>query len=206
MSARRERKKMELSVVPTAPAPPGVPTRVPGDDDVLLQRIAERDRAAFEALYKRYARPVYALALRRLGDREGAQEAVQETFAAVWRSARSFRPERGAASSWLYAIARNAVVDRFRSRPEPVAEPPETVSEQAGPHERAEQQWLAWRVHSALAQLPDRERRVLELAYWSGLSQSEVAEQLEIPLGTVKTRTRSGLARLERLLEGEDVQ
>jgi RNA polymerase sigma-70 factor (ECF subfamily) len=207
MSARRDDDKMELSVVPTAPAPSsGAPLRMPGDDEALLQRIAARDRDAFEALYKRYARPVYALALRRLGEREGAEEAVQETFAAVWRSARSFRAERGAASSWLYAIARNAVVDRFRSRPEPVADPPERVSEQAGPDERAEREWVAWRVHTALAELPERERRVLELAYWSGLSQSEVAERLDIPLGTVKTRTRSGLARLGRLLEGEDVR
>jgi len=196
-----------MSVLSATPAPPaGAHTPPPDRDEDLLRRVADRDRDAFETLYRRYARPVYALAVRRLGDREGAEEAVQETFAAVWRSARSFRPERGAASSWLYAIARNAVVDRFRARPDPVAEPPETISEQAGPDERAEAGWLAWRVHRAVSQLPQHEREVVELAYWKGLSQSEVASRLEIPLGTVKTRTRAALARLADALEGEDVR
>ena len=205
MSTRRDDDRM--SVLSAAPAPPaGAHTPPPERDEDLLRRVADRDREAFDALYRRYARPVYALAVRRLGDREGAEEAVQETFAAVWRSARSFRPERGAASSWLYAIARNAVVDRFRARPEPVAEPPETISEQAGPDERAEAGWLAWRVHRAVSQLPQHEREVVELAYWKGLSQSEVASRLEIPLGTVKTRTRAALARLADALEGEDVR
>jgi RNA polymerase sigma-70 factor (ECF subfamily) len=175
-------------------------------DGKLLRRIASGDEAAFESLYRAYARAVYALALRRLGDREAAEEAVQETFAAVWRSARSYRPERGAASSWLYAIARNAVVDRFRARPEPVADPPEQPDTDAGPAERAEHGWLAWRVHRAVQALPERERRVVELAYWHGLSQSEVAERLEIPLGTVKTRTRSALARLADVLDEEGLR
>jgi RNA polymerase sigma-70 factor (ECF subfamily) len=196
-----------MSVLSAAPAPPaGAHSPPSARDEDLLRRVADRDRDAFEALYRRYARPVYALAVRRLGDREGAEEAVQETFAAVWRSARSFRPERGAASSWLYAIARNAVVDRFRARPEPVAEPPETISEQAGPDEHAEAGWLSWRVHRAVSQLPEHEREVVELAYWKGLSQSEVASRLGIPLGTVKTRTRAALARLAGALEGEDVR
>jgi len=195
-----------MTAISAAPIPSGMQMNPADSDDDLLRRIAARDGAAFETLYRRYARPVYALALRRLGEREGAEEAVQETFAAVWRSARSFRPERGAASSWLYAIARNAVVDRFRSRPEPTAEPPDTVAEQLGPDERAEAGWLAWRVHRAVGELPAREREVLELAYWKGLSQSEVASRLGIPLGTVKTRTRAALAHLAGLLEGEDVR
>ena len=182
------------------------PARRADEDGELLRRVASRDGRAFETLYHRYARPVYALALRRLGNRESAEEAVQETFTAVWRSAGSFRRERGTASSWLYAIARNAVVDRFRAQPEPVAEPPEQIADEAGPADRAEHAWLAWRVHRALEELPERERRVLELAYWQELSQSEVAEQLEIPLGTVKTRTRSALARLARMLEEEAVR
>ncbi|MBD0329478.1 MAG: sigma-70 family RNA polymerase sigma factor [Thermoleophilia bacterium] len=182
------------------------PTASAGEDSRLVVRVAAGDGNAFEELYRRYARPVYALALRRLGDREGAEEAVQETFAAVWRSARSFRPERGGASSWLYAIARNAVIDRFRARPEPVAEPPDEAADEPGPGERVESDWLAWRVHYAVAELPDREREVIELAYWSGLSQSEVAARLRLPLGTVKTRTRSALARLAEALDAEGVR
>lgn len=180
------------------------PGRVSDGD--LLGRIAERDRVAFDELYARYARPVLGLALRRLGDRGRAEEAVQETFAAIWRSARSYRPERGAGGPWVYAVARNAIVDRFRARGEPVAEAPDRPDEARGPAEQAEAADVAWRIHRALAELPASERTVIELAYWSGLSQSEVSSYLDIPLGTVKTRTRSGLARLASILEQEDLR
>jgi RNA polymerase sigma-70 factor (ECF subfamily) len=172
-------------------------------DAELLARVAERDRAAFEVLYHRYVRSVFGLALRRLGDRGRAEDAVQEAFTAIWRSASSYRPERGAAGAWLYAVARNAIVDRFRSAGAPAAEVPELVAGTPGPAEHAEASDAAWRVHRALEELPRRERDVLELAYWSGMSQSEVAEYLNVPLGTVKTRTRSALSRLAGLLEEE---
>jgi RNA polymerase sigma-70 factor (ECF subfamily) len=172
-------------------------------DGELLQRVAERDRAAFEILYHRYVRSVFGLALRRLGDRGRAEDAVQEAFTAIWRSAASYRPERGAPSAWLYAVARNAIVDRFRRAGADAAEGPEPVATEPGPAEQAEAAYTAWRVHRALEELPRRERDVLELAYWSGLSQSEVAAYLNLPLGTVKTRTRSALSRLAGLLEGD---
>jgi RNA polymerase sigma-70 factor (ECF subfamily) len=172
-------------------------------DDELIRRTADGDRAAFDELYRRYARPVFGLALRRLGDRSRAEDAVQETFASVWRAARSYHPERGPGAPWLYAVARNAIVDRSRVRWEPPMEAPDQPELAAGPLERAEQSWVAWRVHRALEELPEREREVVALAYWSGLSQTEVAEFLGIPLGTVKTRTRSALARLADLLGGE---
>jgi RNA polymerase sigma-70 factor (ECF subfamily) len=174
-------------------------------DGELIQRAADGDRSAFEDLYRRYARPVFGFALRRLGDRGRAEDAVQETFASVWRSAASYKPERGPGAPWLYAVARNAIVDRARGRTETPAEVPETPSDDAGPAEQAEQSWVAWRVHRALEELPEREHEVIALAYWSGLSQSEVAEYLGIPLGTVKTRTRSALARLADLL-GDDLE
>jgi RNA polymerase sigma-70 factor (ECF subfamily) len=175
----------------------------PMTDGELITRVGKGDRGAFEVLYRRYARPVFALALRRLGDRGRAEDAVQETFASVWRSARSYRRERGPGAPWLYAVARNAIVDRRRALGEPPAEAVEQVSEEPGPPERAESSWTAWRVHRALAELPEHERQLIELAYWSGLSQSEIADFLNVPLGTVKTRTRSALARLADLLEGE---
>jgi RNA polymerase sigma-70 factor, ECF subfamily len=175
-------------------------------DAELLTRVGQRDQAAFELLYERYVRSVFGLALRRLGDRGDAEDAVQEAFAAVWRSASTYRPERGAAGGWLYTVARNAIVDRLRrSRPAADAELPELVSREPGPAEQTEQSSVAWRVHRALEELEPREREVIELAYWSGMSQSEVAEYLGLPLGTVKTRTRSGLARLATLLEGEQL-
>ena len=170
-------------------------------DGRLIERIGRGDREAFDQLYRRFARPVLAMALRHLGDNGRAEDAAQETFAAVWRSARSYRPDRGSGSAWLYAVARHAIIDRARQRRDHVVDVPEEASAAAGPAERAEESWLAWRVHSALEQLPERERVVIELGYWSGLSQTEIASYLDVPLGTVKTRTRTGLARLTRLLD-----
>jgi RNA polymerase sigma-70 factor, ECF subfamily len=172
-------------------------------DGELIQRAADGDRSAFEDLYRRYARPVFGLALRRLGDRGRAEDAVQETFTSIWRSAASYRPDRGPGAPWVYAVARNAIVDRARSRTEIPAEIPDEPAREDGPGDRAEQSWVQWRVHAALEELPEREREVLKLAYWSGLSQSEVADFLGIPLGTVKTRTRSALAHLADILGDE---
>jgi len=170
-------------------------------DANLIERIGQGDRDAFDELYRRFARPVLAMAMRQLGDNGRAEDAAQETFAAVWRSAKSFRSERGTGSAWLYAVARHAIVDRARQRRDPLAEAPDEPSPDAGPAERAEASWLTWKVHSALEKLPERERVVLELAYWSGLSQTEIASYLDVPLGTVKTRTRTGLSRLTTDLE-----
>jgi RNA polymerase sigma-70 factor (ECF subfamily) len=128
----------------------------PATDGELIARVGEGDSGAFEQLYQRYARPVFALALRRLGDRGRAEDAVQETFASIWRSAKSYKSDRGPGAPWLYAV-----------------------------------------------ELPDQERRLIELAYWGGLSQSEIADFVGIPLGTVKTRTRSALSKLADVLEGE---
>ena len=172
-------------------------------DGELIQRTGEGDRAAFDKLYRRYSRPVFGLALRRLGDRGRAEDAVQETFVSIWRSASTYKPERGPGAPWLYGVARNAIVDRGRARNEPPADPPDEASNDLGPEEHAEQAWTQWQVHSALERLPEREQEVIGLAYWSDLSQSEVAERLGIPLGTVKTRTRAALLHLAEILEGE---
>lgn len=195
---------LALPFPPRAATMDGV-SAVEVSDGELIRRTGAGDRAAFELLYKRYARPVLGLALRRLGDRTRAEDAVQETFASIWRSARSYKPERGPGAPWLYAVARNAIVDRARARTETPAEVPDSPDGAAGPAERAEASWVQWRVHRALEELPEREREVIALAYWSGLSQSEVAEFLGIPLGTVKTRTRAALARLAQILEGEEL-
>jgi RNA polymerase sigma-70 factor (ECF subfamily) len=208
---RKDKGDMELAIdvpQPRLRAVPSDPVPQPLDnspsDAELLARVGERDREAFEILYGRYVRPVFGLALRRLGDRGHAEDAVQEAFAAIWRSASTYRPERGAAGGWLYTVARNAIVDRLRRNgPAVDAELPELASAEPGPAQRAEDSDVAWRVHRALEELQPREREVIELAYWSGMSQSEVAQYLHLPLGTVKTRTRSALARLASMLEGE---
>ncbi len=208
---RKDKGDMELAIdvpQPRLRAVPSEPVPQPLDDSPsdaeLLTRVGERDREAFETLYGRYVRPVFGLALRRLGDRGHAEDAVQEAFAAIWRSASTYRPERGAAGGWLYTVARNAIVDRLRRKgPSADAELPELASTEPGPAQRAEDSDVSWRVHRALEELQPREREVIELAYWSGMSQSEVAQYLHLPLGTVKTRTRSALAHLASMLEGE---
>src|SRR4249919_1501015 len=103
------------------------------NDGELIQRIAQRDQGAFEDLYARYARAVFGLALRRLGDRGRAEDAVQETFVSIWRAAKTYRPERGPGAPWLYAVARNAIVDRSRARSDTPIEMPEAVADESGP-------------------------------------------------------------------------
>jgi RNA polymerase sigma-70 factor, ECF subfamily len=212
VESRKDREEMGLTLAYPAAVPQDARTEATTrdvhdaealSDSDLIHRVGHGDAGAFEILYRRYARPVFGLALRRLGDRMRAEDAVQETFAAIWRSAGTYRPERGPGAPWLYAVARNAIVDRARGRPEPPGEAPDAPSGEPGPDERAEEAYVAWRVHRALASLPPNERDVIELAYYSGLSQSEVSSFLGIPLGTVKTRTRAGLGRLADVLEGE---
>jgi RNA polymerase sigma-70 factor (ECF subfamily) len=208
---RKEREDMGITLAFPAAAAQDAPREeasgrvepIAPSDGELIQRVGAGDAGAFELLYRRYARPVFGLALRRLGDRMAAEEAIQETFASLWRSARTYKPERGPGAPWLYAVARNAIVDRARNKFDPTTEVPETASLELGPEERAEASFVSWRVHRALEDLPRTERDVLELAYWGGLSQREVADFLGIPLGTVKTRTRAGLGRLADALEGE---
>src|SRR5258708_4426121 len=137
---RRDGGDMELALeaparLPAVPLPSEAlsPTATDGE---LLVRIADRDREAFELLYHRYIRPIFGFALRRLRDRPRAEDAVQETFAAIWRSAGSYRPERGAAAPWLYAVARNAVIDRMRVRQEPPGQRPDLPSLAPGPADK----------------------------------------------------------------------
>jgi RNA polymerase sigma-70 factor (ECF subfamily) len=172
-------------------------------DGELLERIAAGERRAFDEIHRRYARAVFGLALRRLGDRGRAEDATQDTFAAVWRSASRYDREKGPGAPWLYTVARNAIVDGSRRVRDWAGDVPDIADESAGPHEQAESSWVAFRVHRALETLPEHERRVIELGYWSGLSQNEIAAFLNLPLGTVKTRTRTALARLADILEEE---
>ena len=139
MSARRD-KDMELALdLPartTRKDPPPLAAEQCSDGE-LLQRIGRGDREAFDVLYRRFVRPVFALALRRLGDRGRAEDATQETFTSIWRSASSYRAERGAGAPWLYAVARNAIVDRTRAGSEPPMEAPDEPSAEPGPPEQA---------------------------------------------------------------------
>ena len=123
----------------------------PGPSDgQLIERVGGGDRRAFDELYRRYARAVLGLALRRLGDRGRAEDATQEAFVAIWRSARTFDSGRGSGAPWLYAVARNAITDDLRRTPAPVAELEEGPGGEPDPPDEAEASWTAWRVHRAL--------------------------------------------------------
>jgi RNA polymerase sigma-70 factor, ECF subfamily len=176
-------------------------------DEDLLELVADRrDGDAFEVLYRRYARAVYAVVRRGLGDHARSEDVVQEAFTSVWRSAAGYRRDRGSATGWLFAIARNASADVLRARTAvTVGDAPDRPDPGPGPDEVTSAMLEAFVVHAAVDSLPERERDVIELAYFRGLSQSEVAVQLSLPLGTVKTRTRSGLARLADRLSDERV-
>jgi RNA polymerase sigma-70 factor, ECF subfamily len=174
-------------------------------DEDLLERVAhDRDQDAFEVLYTRYARAVYSLVVRVLRDRHTGEDVAQEAFAAVWRAAAGYHRGRGSAAGWMFAIARNAAIDAGRARvPLVVGELPDRPDTSPLPDAQAISDLEAFRVHRAVDSLPEREREVIELAYFSGLAQSEIAEQLELPLGTVKTRTRSALQRMAPMLREE---
>jgi RNA polymerase sigma-70 factor (ECF subfamily) len=174
-------------------------------DEDLLERVArERDQSAFEMLYQRYARAIYSLVSRILRDRHTGEDVAQEAFAAVWRAAAGYHRGRGSAAGWMFAISRNAAIDASRAKvPLVVGELPDRPDPSPLPDAQAISDMEAFRVHVAVDSLPDREREVIELAYFSGLAQSEIAQQLELPLGTVKTRTRSALQRMAPMLREE---
>ena len=170
-------------------------------DSRLIERVAGGDRDAFTELYRRFARPVLAMALRQLGDNGRPRRPRRRRSRPCGARPAATSPSAARPRPGSTAVARHAIIDRARQRREPVVEVPEEASAEATPEEQAESAWLTWRVHAALEQLPEREQAVLELAYWSRLSQTEIASYLDVPLGTVKTRTRTGLARLAGLLD-----
>jgi RNA polymerase sigma-70 factor (ECF subfamily) len=171
-------------------------------DEALVSALAAGDERALAELYERYGALAYRLAHRILRDANLAEDAVQEAFLCVWRGASTFDAARGSASTWLLTLVHRRAVDLVRHserrRAEALDEP---AAGEAGSAE--EDVWLRFerrRVQAALADLPDSQRELLELAYYGGLTQSQIAERLGEPLGTVKSRMFAGLARLRELL------
>jgi len=171
-------------------------------DEEILARIARGDDAALGELYDRFGRVAYGLALRILRDRALAEDAVQEAFLTVWRSAEGYRRDRAKPGAWILTLVHRRAVDLVRRedrrRGEPLDEPPETPG--ASVEEEADLRGRRAAVQAALEQLPGEQRQALELAYYGGFTQSELAERLGVPLGTVKSRMFAGLARLRELL------
>ena len=176
------------------------------DDEELVAMVAEGRPEALAALYDRYAAACYGLALRILGDREDAEEAVQDAFVALWRRAGTYDPGQGRAYSWMLRIARNKAIDGLRRggparRPRQVPQGmPDLAREPGSVEEEADTAELRLPVAGALERLPQDQREVLEMAYLGGLSQREIAESTGVPLGTVKTRTRLALRKLREAL------
>jgi len=184
----------------------GSESRYDASDEELLELVARSDDRALAELYDRYARSAHGLALRVLRDPALAQDAVQEGFLAVWRHAGSFRAERAKPSTWILTLVHRRAVDLVRREERRRGDPLEAAPEQASGAATAEEALLRERrrtVQAALAQLPAAERQALELAYYGGLTQSELAERLGVPLGTIKSRMFSGLRRLRDLLGDE---
>ena len=176
-------------------------------DVLLLKAIAARDEAALAQLYDRYDRILFGLLMRILNNREEAEDVLQETFLQVWRKAADFDESRGRPFTWLVTLARSRGIDRLRTLAsrERVAEAgarevSEQISDAATDALKSEQRGL---VSDALAKLPDEQKRPIMLAYFDGLTQSEIATRLGAPLGTVKTRMRTGMIRLRELLAGQ---
>ena len=199
--------------------------RMPTDDAALAALVAGGDEAAFGAVYDRHADVLFGSVARFLRDRQAAEEIVQDAFVAFWRQAHTYEPSAGTLIGWLLRIARNKAIDRARA----AARRPKLVDPAGGdvdatealeralssgrlvgsggnrdmaPDQVVTREWTRAVVRTALSAMPDVERRPLELAYDEGLTQTEVAERLGWPLGTVKTRTRRGLAVLRSVLEG----
>lgn len=173
-------------------------------DEALVALIARSDESALAELYDRIGGVAYGLAFRVLRDESLAEDAVQEAFLALWRSgAATFVPERSKASTWLLTLVHRRAVDLVRREERRRAEPLESAAEPTV--DSAEMSaWLRLereRVQAALRLLPDQQREAIELAYYGGFTQSELAERLGQPLGTIKSRMFSGLSRLRELLD-----
>lgn len=182
------------------------------DDEELMRRLSYRDLSAYKTLFSRYGNMVYSTALRVLRDPQLAEDMVQEIFLRLWRKPESYAATRGKFSTWLTSVSRNRAVDEVRSRNRryrhETASPEEQEREFPGPDsddpalnaELADQRRL---ILVALSALPLDQRKTIEMAYFGGLTQQEIAEQLNQPLGTVKTRIRLGMQKLRAALTPE---
>lgn len=197
-----------------ASIPPSI-SATDADDQLVICAVAQGDSHALEILYDRYSAVVYRLAFRILKNREQSEEIVQEVFWRVWRRSASFERERGRVAQWIFGIAHNLCIDemrRMRARPNPMYDNDENPLIPQLVDDHVDIPATAWAneqrrvIISALASLPSAQRQAIELAYFNGLSHQEIAEQLDRPLGTIKTRVRLGLQKLGSLLAFSGMQ
>src|SRR5690348_9643997 len=170
------------------------------DDAALIAGIRVGDQSAMADLYDRYAGVVYGVSLRVLANTTAAEDVVQEVFLQLWRNPQSFDAERGRLAPWLAVISRNRAIDVLRKRPieEDITELP--ISTGVNLEDEAAERMAISKVREAFAQLPQDQRRLLEMAFFEGMTHSEIAHKTGEPLGTVKTRIRSGLLAVRKAL------
>jgi RNA polymerase sigma-70 factor (ECF subfamily) len=175
-------------------------------DEALVALVARGEDDALGELYDRLGGIAYSLALRVLRDRALAEDAVQEAFLAVWRSAARFVPERARAQSWILTLVHRRAVDLVRREATRRTEPLDDTDRPGG-DAADEPTWLRYereRVQEALRALPDQQRELIELAYYGGFTQSQLADRVGVPLGTIKSRMFTGLSRLGELLRDDE--
>jgi RNA polymerase sigma-70 factor, ECF subfamily len=173
--------------------------------DVDLISLAKSDPEAFATLYDRHSRAAYALAYKMMGERQAAEDLVQEVFLKVWRAARSYRSERGTVRTWILSIVRNRGIDQIRATASRrrMQEKIEASAPRSQPSEAFTETWRNSRrdrIREALEALPPEQSKILDLAYFSGCTHVEIAGLLNIPLGTVKGRMRLGIEKMRGLL------
>ncbi len=183
------------------------------DDAALLRRIANRDSSALGALYDRFSRPLFATAVRLLGDSREAEDLVHDVFLTLWEKAPDFAEDRGSAFAWAVTLTRNRAIDRLRQRKrrlELLAEATPGNIELTESHENIpsspddlQMKEQAAKVREAVSGLPRDQQDALELAFFKGLTQQEIATHLQQPLGTIKARIRRGLLKLRELLSSQ---
>lgn len=171
----------------------------------LIQQVAKQDREAFSRLYDQSSSRIFSLAMRMLKVRSDAEDLLQEVFVQIWRQASNYSEDRGSPEAWIINIARSRAIDKLRSirrrdKSFTLTDNPAGAESTESAESFVAESEVQLTINSALADLPAAQRKVLELAYFDGLTQTEIAERLAEPLGTVKTRMRSGLQRLRDIL------
>lgn len=178
------------------------------EDEALIRLIANSHSEALSVLYDRYSRLVFSLAFNSVGDLEAAEEITQDVFLRVWKNAHSYRAEKAQVNTWISSITRYRAIDFLRKRGSRLHFrsiswddlSPNAISFDSAnnPENRTERSLAAQKVRSAVSQLPDEQKQALALAYFYGLTHSQIAEYLEQPLGTIKTRIRLGMQKLRK--------
>ena len=187
------------------------PSRAAASDDpvILLRQIGEGNTSSFERFYNRYSPLAYSLALRILRNTFESQDVLQEAFLQVWNKANGYNPSRGNPEAWLTTIVRSRAIDRIRSRRRKSRDM-ESLDALDGWEnlfsfpEAGSELVLRYSLQNALTELPEEHRRILDLVYFEGYTQTEIAEKLNLPLGTAKTRIRASLKRLREILNVRD--